>query len=48
MSRMDARFYMEDMAKFRRTLDKVGAVPQKVVTKAAGKGRTVVRKAIRG
>lgn len=48
MSRMDAVFYLEDMAKFRRTLDKVGSVPQKVVTKAAGKGRTVVRRAIRG
>lgn len=48
MSRMDAFFYLEDVAKFRRTLDKVEAVPQKVVTKAAGKGRTVVRKAIRG
>lgn len=48
MSRMDTFFYLEDLAKFQRTLDKVGAVPQKVVTKAAGKGRTVVRKAIRG
>ena len=37
MSRMDAFFYLEDVAKFRRTLDKVEAVPQKVVTKAAGR-----------
>lgn len=47
MRQLDAIFYVEDMAKFQRALDKVGAVPQKVVTKAAGKGRTVVRRAIR-
>ncbi len=47
MSGMDMVVHWGDMAKFRKTLDKVGQLPQKVVTKAAGKGRTVVRKAIR-
>lgn len=48
MSGMKMVFYWEDMKKFQQTLDKVGKLPQRVVTKAAGKGRTVVRKAIRG
>lgn len=37
-----------DMAKLHKALDRVEKVPQKVVTKAAGKGATVVRKAVRG
>lgn len=48
MSGMDAVVYWGDMARFKQTLDRVGKLPQKVVTKAAGKGRTVVRRAIRG
>ncbi len=48
MRGMDAVIYFGDMARFKQTLDRVGKLPQKVVTKAAGKGRTVVRRAIRG
>lgn len=48
MSKVDIAIYWSEMAKFRQTLDKVGKLPQRVVTKGAGKGRTVVRKAIRG
>lgn len=48
MNALDMVVYFGDMAKFKQTLDKVGVLPQKVVTKAAGKGRTVVRKAVRG
>ena len=48
MSALDMVIAFGDMAKFKQTLDKVGILPQKVFTKAAGKGRTVVRKAVRG
>lgn len=37
-----------DMAKLNATLKRVEKVPQRAVTKAAGKGATVVRKAVRG
>ena len=36
-----------DELKFERALSRIGKVPQKVATKAAGKGATVVRKAVR-
>ena len=48
MKGMDAVVYFGDMVKFCKTLDRVGKLPQKVVNKAAGKGRTVVRRAVRG
>lgn len=37
-----------DMAKLNAALNRVERVPQRAVTKAAGKGATVVRKAVRG
>lgn len=41
-------FYLQDLPKFHAALKRVEKVPQRAVTKAAGKGATVVRKAVRG
>lgn len=41
-------FYMEGLGDFVGVLGSMEQVPQKCVTKAAGKGATVVRKAVRG
>ena len=40
-------FYLEDLPRFYAALSRVEKVPQRAVTKAAGKGATVVRKAVR-
>lgn len=48
MNALKMAIYWSDMAKFNKTLARVEKVPQKVVNKAASKGTTVVRKAIRG
>ena len=40
-------FYLEDLPRFYAALSRVEQVPQRAVTKAAGKGATVVRKAVR-
>lgn len=47
MAREMLTFYLQDLPKFHKTLKRVEKVPQKAVTKAAGKGANVVRKAIR-
>lgn len=47
MTRDSLYFDLKDLGDFNRALMRVEKVPQKVVTKAAGKGRTIVRKAIR-
>lgn len=41
-------FYLKDLPGFYLTLSQVEKVPQRAVTKAAGKGATVVRRAVRG
>lgn len=41
-------FYLQDLPRFYAALSRVEKVPQRAVTKAAGKGATVVRKAVRG
>ena len=41
-------FDLKDLIAFERTLNRVEKVPQKVVTKAARKGMTVVRRSVRG
>lgn len=48
MANAKLTFYLEDLPKLNRALARVEKVPQKAVTKAAGKGATVVRKAVRG
>ena len=41
-------FYMEGFGGFVGVLGRMEDIPQKCVTKAAGKGANVVRKAVRG
>lgn len=41
-------FYLQDLPRFYAALSRVEKVPQRAVTKAAGKGATIVRKAVRG
>lgn len=48
MANAKITFYLEDIPKLNRALARVEKIPQKAVTKAAGKGATVVRKAVRG
>lgn len=48
MANAKITFYLEDLPKLNRALARVEKIPQKAVTKAAGKGATVVRKAVRG
>jgi len=48
MANAKLTFYLNDLPKFYATLNRVEKVPQRAVTKAAGKGATVVRKAVRG
>lgn len=40
-------FDFRDMAKLETALKRTGTIPQKAVTKAAGKGRTMIRRAVR-
>lgn len=44
---MNIKFDFSEMAQLQKMLDRVGDVPRKVVNKAAGKGATVVGRAIR-
>jgi len=44
----EVRFDTRDVQKLIKSLDRVGKSPQKAVTKAAGKGMTVVRRSVRG
>ena len=48
MANTKLTFYLQDLPKFHAALKRVEKVPQRAVTKAAGKGATVVRKAVRG
>lgn len=48
MANAKMTFYFKDLPGFYLTLSRVEKVPQRAVTKAAGKGATVVRKAVRG
>ena len=48
MANAKLTFYLQDLPKFYATLRRVEKVPQRVVTRAAGKGATVVRRAVRG
>lgn len=45
---MNMKFNFKEMVQFQKALNRVEKVPQRAVTKAAGKGATVVRKAVRG
>lgn len=47
MSEAKLTFDFSDMAKLEATLKRTEKIPQKAVTRAAGKGRTVVRRAVR-
>lgn len=47
MKDMDMSFSFKEMEQFQKTLDRVGKLPQKVVSRAAGKGATVAGRAIR-
>lgn len=47
MANAKMTFYFKDLPGFYLTLSRVEKVPQRAVTKAAGKGATVVRKAVR-
>lgn len=47
MANAKLTFYLKDLPKFHAALRRVEKIPQKAVTKAAGKGATVVRKAVR-
>lgn len=48
MANAKLTFYLQDLPRFYAALGRVEKVPQRAVTKAAGKGATVVRKAVRG
>ena len=48
MANAKLTFYLQDIPRFYAALSRVEKVPQRAVTKAAGKGATVVRKAVRG
>lgn len=47
MNGLDTVIYLGDIARFQKTLERVGKVPQRVATRAASTGRSVVRKGIR-
>lgn len=47
MTDMKLTFYLQDLPRFYAALSRVEKVPQRAVTKAAGKGMTVVRRAVR-
>lgn len=48
MANATLKFYLEDLPKVYVALNRVERVPQRAVTRAAGKGMTVVRRAVRG